>query len=142
MLALEIAAVAVAGAAAGASNALAGAGSLITFPTLVALGIVFARPITHAIAPWFAGTPGKLELTTELTRIMLPFLGTVAASPDRWRLILLPSLGTPDLAAVRVQLPCEDADQGGLAAAVGAYQAQLHAGEESTEEEETPVKRP
>ncbi len=47
---------------------------------LVAIGIVFARPITHAIAPWFAATPGKLELTTELTRIMLPFLGTVAVA--------------------------------------------------------------
>ncbi|MBW8895753.1 MAG: murein biosynthesis integral membrane protein MurJ, partial [Acidobacteria bacterium] len=53
---------------------------LIITGVLVALGIVFARPITHAIAPWFAGTPGKLELTTELTRIMLPFLGTVAVA--------------------------------------------------------------
>jgi putative peptidoglycan lipid II flippase len=53
---------------------------LIITGLLVAIGIVFARPITHAIAPWFAGTPGKLELTTELTRIMLPFLGTVAVA--------------------------------------------------------------
>jgi putative peptidoglycan lipid II flippase len=53
---------------------------LIITGVLVAIGIVFARPITHAIAPWFAGTPGKLELTTELTRIMLPFLGTVAVA--------------------------------------------------------------
>lgn len=36
---LSLLAVAAAGAAAGASNALAGAGSLITFPTLVALGV-------------------------------------------------------------------------------------------------------
>jgi uncharacterized protein len=36
---LELLAVAAAGAAAGASNALAGAGSLITFPTLIALGV-------------------------------------------------------------------------------------------------------
>ena len=36
---LELLAVAAAGAAAGASNSLAGAGSLITFPTLVALGV-------------------------------------------------------------------------------------------------------
>ena len=35
----EIAAAAAAGAAAGGANALAGAGSLITFPTLVALGV-------------------------------------------------------------------------------------------------------
>ncbi|MGV1049881.1 MAG: sulfite exporter TauE/SafE family protein [Solirubrobacterales bacterium] len=36
---LSLLAVAAAGAAAGASNALAGAGSLITFPTLIALGV-------------------------------------------------------------------------------------------------------
>lgn len=36
---LELLAVAAAGAAAGASNAIAGAGSLITFPTMVALGL-------------------------------------------------------------------------------------------------------
>jgi uncharacterized membrane protein YfcA len=36
---LEILAVAAAGALAGASNAIAGAGSLITFPTLIAVGI-------------------------------------------------------------------------------------------------------
>lgn len=47
---------------------------------LVIIGIVFAGPITHAIAPRFADTPGKLELTTDLTRVMLPFLTTVAAS--------------------------------------------------------------
>jgi putative peptidoglycan lipid II flippase len=46
----------------------------------VILGIVFAYPITHAIAPRFADTPGKLELTTQLTRAMLPFLTTVAVS--------------------------------------------------------------
>ncbi|HMF60242.1 MAG TPA: murein biosynthesis integral membrane protein MurJ, partial [Vicinamibacterales bacterium] len=46
----------------------------------VILGIVFAYPITRAIAPRFADTPGKLELTTQLTRVMLPFLTTVAVS--------------------------------------------------------------
>jgi putative peptidoglycan lipid II flippase len=53
---------------------------LVVTGTLVALGIVFAYPITHAIAPGFAAIPGKLALTTELTRIMLPFLTTVAVS--------------------------------------------------------------
>jgi putative peptidoglycan lipid II flippase len=48
--------------------------------TLVVLGIVFAYPITHAIAPGYADVPGKLELTTRLTRIMLPFLTTVAVA--------------------------------------------------------------
>jgi putative peptidoglycan lipid II flippase len=47
---------------------------------LVGIGILFASPITHAIAPHFARTPGELELTTQLTRMMLPFLTTVAAS--------------------------------------------------------------
>jgi len=51
---------------------------LVITGVIIAIGIVFAPQITHAIAPWFAGTPGKLELTTELTRIMLPFLATVA----------------------------------------------------------------
>jgi hypothetical protein len=36
---LELLTVAAAGAAAGASNSIAGAGSLITFPTMVALGL-------------------------------------------------------------------------------------------------------
>lgn len=49
---------------------------------LVVLGIIFAEPITRAIASGeeFLATPGKLELTTELTRIMLPFLTTVAVA--------------------------------------------------------------
>ena len=47
---------------------------------LVVLGMIFAEPITRAIASGdeFAAIPGKLALTTELTRIMLPFLTTVA----------------------------------------------------------------
>lgn len=53
---------------------------LVVTGTLVVFGIVFAYPITHAIAPGFAAVPGKLELTTKLTRIMLPFLTTVAAA--------------------------------------------------------------
>lgn len=55
-------------------------GLLIITGLIVALGIVFAAPITHAFAPSFADTPGKLELTTKLTRIMLPFLATVAVA--------------------------------------------------------------
>lgn len=53
---------------------------LVVTGVLVVLGIIFAYPITHAIAPGFADIPGKLELTTQLTRIMLPFLTTVAAA--------------------------------------------------------------
>ena len=53
---------------------------LIVTTPLVVLGIVFARPMTRAIASGreFADVPGKLELTTLLTQLMLPFLTTVA----------------------------------------------------------------
>ena len=53
---------------------------LVVTGVLVIVGIVFARPLTAMMAPRFADTPGKLELTTTLTRVMLPFLTTVAAS--------------------------------------------------------------
>jgi putative peptidoglycan lipid II flippase len=45
---------------------------------LVVLGIVFAESITEAIAPKYAFVPGKLELTTLLTRVMLPFFPLIA----------------------------------------------------------------
>jgi putative peptidoglycan lipid II flippase len=53
---------------------------LLVTGILVVLGMAFAEPITHTIASGdqFAAVPGKLELTTQLTRIMLPFLTTVA----------------------------------------------------------------
>ena len=74
---------------------------LLVTGVIVVLGIVFAAPITRTItsadivgdllrmlglavqAPspgGFASVPGKLELTTELTRIMMPFLTTVAVA--------------------------------------------------------------
>src|SRR5262245_8595432 len=53
---------------------------LVVTGALVVVGVIFTPPITHAIAPDFAKIPGKLELTTHLTRIMLPFLTTVAAA--------------------------------------------------------------
>ncbi len=48
----------------------------------VVLGLIFAEPITRAIASGesFTAIPGKLALTTDLTRIMLPFLTTVAVA--------------------------------------------------------------
>jgi putative peptidoglycan lipid II flippase len=52
---------------------------LITI-VLVAVGIAFSVPITALIAPEFAAIPGKLELTADLTRLMLPFLTTVAVA--------------------------------------------------------------
>jgi putative peptidoglycan lipid II flippase len=53
---------------------------LVVTVLVVVLGLAFASPITHAIAPEYASVPGKLELTTRLTRIMLPFLTTVAVA--------------------------------------------------------------
>jgi putative peptidoglycan lipid II flippase len=75
---------------------------LVVTTTLVVLGIVFAGPITSFIASgdWLAGAlartlgqaerigpsvgftavPGKLELTTQLTQIMMPFLTTIAVA--------------------------------------------------------------
>ena len=44
----------------------------------VTLGVVFARPIVSAYAGDYRAVPGKLELTIQLTRAMLPFL-TLAA---------------------------------------------------------------
>ncbi len=45
---------------------------------VVVLGMVFAAPLVGLFAGDYAAVPGKLELTTQLTRIMLPFLTLVA----------------------------------------------------------------
>src|SRR3989442_12686193 len=45
---------------------------------LCAVGFVAAPALVRAVTPGFAAMPGKLELTTELTRIMLPFLPIMA----------------------------------------------------------------
>ncbi len=53
---------------------------LVMTGLLVVLGMLFAVPLTRLIAPEFAAVPGKLELTVDLTRLMLPFLTTVAVA--------------------------------------------------------------
>jgi len=53
---------------------------LVITGVIAIVGIVFAAPITSLIAPKFAAVPGKLELTTLLTQVMLPFLTTVAVA--------------------------------------------------------------
>lgn len=55
-----------------ASNVLVFFGILLSLMTL--LGIFFAGPLVQLLASDFSATPGKVELTTLLTRIMLPFL--------------------------------------------------------------------
>ena len=47
---------------------------------VVLLGILFAPQIVGAFAGDYAAVPGKLELTIQLTRIMLPFLTFVAVA--------------------------------------------------------------
>ncbi|MDO8834512.1 MAG: lipid II flippase MurJ, partial [Vicinamibacterales bacterium] len=56
-------------------TALLGATSII-----VLLGILFAQPLTTFFAGAYAEVPGKLELTTQLTRVMFPFLTLVAVA--------------------------------------------------------------
>lgn len=53
---------------------------LVITGVVALLGIIFAGPITALIASEFSEVPGKLELTTTLTRVMLPFLTTVAVA--------------------------------------------------------------
>ncbi|MEX1129165.1 MAG: murein biosynthesis integral membrane protein MurJ [Vicinamibacterales bacterium] len=53
---------------------------ILVTSVLALLGIFFAPEITGAYAPAYADIPGKLELTTDLTRIMLPFLTLLAVA--------------------------------------------------------------
>ena len=53
---------------------------LIVTLTLVVAGLVFTRPLVTLYAGDYASVPGKLELTIRLTRVMLPFLTTVAVA--------------------------------------------------------------
>lgn len=53
---------------------------LIATLVLVTVGIVFARPLVTIYAGDYAAVPGKLELTVALTRVMLPFLTTIAVA--------------------------------------------------------------
>jgi uncharacterized membrane protein YfcA len=79
---LELLAVAAAGAAAGASNAVAGAGSLITFPTMVALGL---PPLSANVTNTVGIVPGAVggglgysdllrEQGERFTRFLVPML--------------------------------------------------------------------
>ena len=69
---------------------------LLITGVIVILGIIFAEPITYALASGndmmagllagapgsegFDAVPGKIQLTTQLTRIMVPFLSMVAVA--------------------------------------------------------------
>ncbi|HVD86087.1 MAG TPA: sulfite exporter TauE/SafE family protein [Solirubrobacterales bacterium] len=86
---LELLAVAAAGVAAGASNSIAGGGSLITFPTMVALGVPpLSANVTNTIGivpGAVGGALGYTDLLREqrqrLLRLLLPMLlGAVAGT--------------------------------------------------------------
>jgi putative peptidoglycan lipid II flippase len=51
---------------------------LIVTGALAAIGIVFARPLVYLLAANFETVPGKLDLTVQLARLMLPTLVFVA----------------------------------------------------------------
>ena len=55
-------------------------GLLLVTGLLVALGIIFAGPLTASYAQEYASVPGKLELTVQLTRVNMPFLTLVAVA--------------------------------------------------------------
>ena len=55
-------------------------GLIVATGIIVLLGILGADPLTRWIASGYAAKPGKLELTTQLTRIMFPFLTLVAVA--------------------------------------------------------------
>lgn len=86
---LELLAVAAAGAAAGAANSVAGGGALITFPTMVALGLPpLAANVTNTVGIVPASIGGALgyadllrEQSARFVRLLTPLLlGAVAGS--------------------------------------------------------------
>lgn len=55
-------------------------GLIVATGIISLLGILCAEPLTRWIASGYEKTPGKIELTIELTRIMFPFLTLVAVA--------------------------------------------------------------
>lgn len=71
---------------------------LVVLSAICLLGILAAPWIVRAMAPGFAAVPGKLELTTLMTRIMTPFLLIVSLAAaamgilNTRRIFFLPAL--------------------------------------------------
>ncbi|WP_456431104.1 murein biosynthesis integral membrane protein MurJ [Thermosulfuriphilus sp.] len=61
------------------ANAVLGAMSLVVL-IIVFAGIVFSEDLVRLMAPDFSAVPGKIALTTLLTRIMFPFLWLVSVA--------------------------------------------------------------
>ncbi len=51
---------------------------LLLVGSVTLLGIAFASPLVHLLAPGYANEPGKLELTASLAQLMMPFLLVVS----------------------------------------------------------------
>ena len=51
---------------------------LVILSLVILLGIIFAPFLVNLIAPGFGEIPGKIELTTTLTRILFPFLALIS----------------------------------------------------------------
>ena len=51
---------------------------LVILSLVILLGIIFAPFLVNLIAPGFGEIPGKIELTTQLTRILFPFLALIS----------------------------------------------------------------
>jgi putative peptidoglycan lipid II flippase len=104
---------------------------LVLTGVLVALGWLFAEPLVTLFAEGYGDVPGKLDLTVQLTRLMLPFLTFVALaavfmgmlnalhhffipalSPAMFNVVtilcaivlvpLMPGLGQPPIAAIAI----------------------------------------
>ena len=54
---------------------------LVVVSALVVIGILISPWVVRFLAPGFASTPGKLELTTLMTQIMMPVLLLVSLAP-------------------------------------------------------------
>lgn len=109
---LELLAVAAAGAAAGASNAIAGAGSLITFPTMVALGLPpLSANVTNTVGivpGYVGGVAGYSDLLRQqgerFARLLAPMLvGAVAGTAA---LLLTPDAAFEAIVPVLIAASC------------------------------------
>jgi putative peptidoglycan lipid II flippase len=82
-------------------------GLIVVTGAITVLGILLAGPLTAWIAPEYAATPGKLELTTTLTQVMFPFLVLIAvAVASMGMLNSLRSFFLPALAPAAFNVAC------------------------------------
>ena len=78
---------------------------LLVLTVICGAGWILAPALVRLFAPGFAAIPGKLELTVQLTRVMLPFLPAVAlAAVAMGMLNARGRFGTPALAPMMLNL--------------------------------------